>query len=492
MEALGIGGMLLKRTALRALRSPLTTQLMMGLAPLPTESNSVGLLAGDPDPPSGFFRRAVPFTVLTALAVAISYADRANLSTAIIPMTNELKWSTTFSGWVLSVFWAGYALTQVVGGRLADRFGGEVLLVGALLLWSLCTGLTPYAASLGGLPLLLDRLLLGAGEGFALPAVHSMIRKYVSPSKRSTSASIVTAACYLGSLASNALCPGLIDRFGWRACFALFAVLPPLVWLPLWLGFIGQSRKAESQSSLQQPHQQQEQMLKEREGVPKEKAEEQVLSLRQLLSSRPVWAIIAAQYGQSWGMIGLLSWLPTYYSERFGVSLSALGGLTALPYLLQLGTSLFAGVFADRWIRTGKRVLDVRNTLQTIGMVGPALGLALCAGLSSAPSAAAAYQASFFITIGSALSALTCGAVSCNHFDISPKNAGTIFGLGNTASCLAGLIAVPLSGYLLDVTKSWELVFALFAGHYLVGLALWLWWASDEPLGKTVKTSKQK
>jgi hypothetical protein len=30
-------------------------------------------------------------------------------------------------------------------------------------------------------------------------------------------------------------------------------------------------------------------------------------SLRKLLQSPAVWAIIAAQYGQSWGMIGLLS-----------------------------------------------------------------------------------------------------------------------------------------------------------------------------------------
>lgn len=31
---------------------------------------------------------------------------------------------------------------------------------------------------------------------------------------------------------------------------------------------------------------------------------EEVYVVRQLLSSGPVWAIIAAQYGQSWGMIG--------------------------------------------------------------------------------------------------------------------------------------------------------------------------------------------
>jgi hypothetical protein len=33
-------------------------------------------------------------------------------------------------------------------------------------------------------------------------------------------------------------------------------------------------------------------------------------------------------------------------------------------------------------------------------------------------------QAAAIITAGSAISALTVGAVSCNHFDISPNNAG--------------------------------------------------------------------
>ena len=84
--------------------------------------------------------QSVVFTALAALAVAISYADRSNISTAIIPMASQFQWDSFYSGIVLSSFWLGYACTQIVGGTLADRYGGEALLVFAMLTWSLCTG----------------------------------------------------------------------------------------------------------------------------------------------------------------------------------------------------------------------------------------------------------------------------------------------------------------------------------------------------------------
>lgn len=59
---------------------------------------------------------------------------------------------------------------------------------------------------------------------------------------------------------------------------------------------------------------------------------------------------------------------------------------------------------------------------------------------------------------------------------------GTIFGIGNTASCLGGLIAVPLSGLIYERTQSWEAVFYVFVAHYLLGAGLWGVLASDSPL----------
>ena len=156
------------------------------------------------------------------------------------------------------------------------------------------------------------------------------------------------------------------------------------------------------------------------------------LPLSFLLKSRPVWAIMAAQYGQSWGMIGLLSWLPTYYSERFHVPLDSLANFTVLPYFLQMIVGISAGLLADKLITSGVRTLTVRKSLQIIGMLVPAGCLTLCAYLPSLDASTAAT----FITFGSAISAVTVAAVSANHFDISPKNAGTVFGIGNTAGCI--------------------------------------------------------
>jgi ACS family sodium-dependent inorganic phosphate cotransporter len=56
-----------------------------------------------------------------------------------------------------------------------------------------------------------------------------------------------------------------------------------------------------------------------------------------LLRRREVWAICVCQYAQSYGMYGLLTWLPTFFTDFYGVKLVDLGGYTLLPYVLQVG-----------------------------------------------------------------------------------------------------------------------------------------------------------
>jgi ACS family sodium-dependent inorganic phosphate cotransporter len=65
---------------------------------------------------------------LSFVAVFICYIDRVNISVAIIPMAADLGWSMQTQGLVLSSFFVGYLLLQVVGGQLADRFGGKAVL----------------------------------------------------------------------------------------------------------------------------------------------------------------------------------------------------------------------------------------------------------------------------------------------------------------------------------------------------------------------------
>ena len=66
--------------------------------------------------------------LLSTLAVFVCYIDRVNISVAIIPMAADLDWGMRTQGMVLSSFFVGYLLLQIVGGLLADRFGGKVVL----------------------------------------------------------------------------------------------------------------------------------------------------------------------------------------------------------------------------------------------------------------------------------------------------------------------------------------------------------------------------
>ena len=86
---------------------------------------------------------------LSCIAVFICYLDRVNISVAIIPMAQEMGWAADIQGLVLSSFFVGYALTQVIGGRLADRYGGKAILAIGVLVWSVATMLTPPAMAAG-------------------------------------------------------------------------------------------------------------------------------------------------------------------------------------------------------------------------------------------------------------------------------------------------------------------------------------------------------
>ena len=72
---------------------------------------------------------------------------------------------------------------------------------------------------------------------------------------------------------------------------------------------------------------------------------------------RQVWAICLCQYCQSWGMYGLLNWLPTFFRDSYGVEVKDLGGYTLLPYVVQGLLGVVSGYAADalitRWVPAG-------------------------------------------------------------------------------------------------------------------------------------------
>ena len=123
--------------------------------------------------------------LLLFAAVFISYIDRTNLSVAAIAMQEELGWTETDKGAVLSSFFVGYLLMMVASGALANRYGGKVVLGIAVVWWSLFTILTPPAALLSMTGLIAARIALGLGEAAVFPASINMIGRWVPAAHRS-------------------------------------------------------------------------------------------------------------------------------------------------------------------------------------------------------------------------------------------------------------------------------------------------------------------
>lgn len=88
------------------------------------------------------------------------------------------------------------------------------------------------------------------------------------------------------------------------------------------------------------------------------------------------------------------------------------------------------------------------------------------------------------MSVAFALGAWARAGLYCNHQDLSPKYAGALLGLSNTAGALPGVLGVTAAGYLLDSTGSWAM--ALFyptAICQLFGLVIYSIFGSSQRQG---------
>ena len=111
----------------------------------------------------------------------------------------KFDWGPFEQGQILAAFSYGYIATQILGGRLAERFGSKKVYGGALFLTGIVTFLLPAAAKLGSGVFIALRILQGVLEGASFPSLHALTARWIPPSKRNT----FIAGSYFGSVFSK-------------------------------------------------------------------------------------------------------------------------------------------------------------------------------------------------------------------------------------------------------------------------------------------------
>src|SRR5262247_1335273 len=108
----------------------------------------------------------------------VNYIDRVNISVAAPVIMKESGWDKGQFGLVFSAFLIGYALLQIPGGVIADRWSGRKVLALAFCGFSLFTLVTPWGANAFFL-LLAFRFLVGVFESMTFPATASINSRWI-------------------------------------------------------------------------------------------------------------------------------------------------------------------------------------------------------------------------------------------------------------------------------------------------------------------------
>ncbi|NDE00362.1 MAG: MFS transporter [Gammaproteobacteria bacterium] len=384
---------------------------------------------------------ATRVTLVAGLALFISYVDRGNLATAATLIQQEFALSPERLGVLLSAFYFTYVAAMVPAGWLAERYGARQVLAVGLVIWSLATFASGFAASF--IALLLLRLLLGLGESVSFPCMSRLLVIGV-PTSQLSIANGVVAFGYLIGPAVGTLAGGLLmAEYGWRPVFVLFGALS-LLWLLPWRRLVVHEPRPPAGSVDSGP------------------------PLRRILGERALWGTSLGLFSMNYSYYLILAWLPAYLVSARGFSLASMATVAAGAYLINALAALGSGWAIDRWIGRGH---SASLTHKSIMAAYHLFGIVCMIGIVTLPVAGAIaclYFYQLIIGIGSP------GTYAIPQILAGPTAAARWVGVQNMCGNLAGLIAPAVTGFIIGATGEYDRAFLLAAAINVLGLVGWV------------------
>ncbi|MGB8461766.1 MAG: MFS transporter, partial [Priestia megaterium] len=160
---------------------------------------------------------------LLFLGWSLGNLDRFIINYAILDISKDLHLNASSTGIILSSFFAGYALMQIPGGWLADRFGFKKVITIAVLLWSLFTVFTGMAWSFASI--IIIRFLFGLGEGSYFPSASKGIAGWFPQQERSRAMSFLLSSGTIMGVVTPILATQLMQTISWRSIFYIIGAI---------------------------------------------------------------------------------------------------------------------------------------------------------------------------------------------------------------------------------------------------------------------------
>jgi sugar phosphate permease len=404
------------------------------------------------------------------LMYLITYLDRVNISTAAPEIRKEFGFDAVTMGWIFSAFGWSYALFQVPGGWLSDRFGARSVLAGIVTYWSVMTAAT--AGAVGAVSFFVLRFLFGVGEAGAFPGATRAMQVWYTREERGFAQGFTHSASRLGAAVAPPLVVLITTTLGWRSVFYICGAIG-LVWAIWW--YLEYRNLPEEHRMVNRGELAHIRGLSPTGEINQAVIERGAANVPwgTLLRSPNMWAIMCAYFTYVYCLYIFLTWLPSYLVEARGFTLLKVGFLASLPLFAMVIGDTVGGVATD-WLlkKTGNAKL-ARRSVAIVGMLGCVVFIV--------PAALAedAYTAVYCLTGAGFFLECTIGPSWAVPMDTGGKYAGTVSGMMNMAGNIGGALSPLVFGYLAQYAN-WQAPFIVAAALLVIGSAVWAFWLNPD------------
>lgn len=373
---------------------------------------------------------------LLFLGWSLGNLDRYIMNYAVVSITGDLQLDASSTGIILSAFFLGYAIMQIPGGWLADKFGAKRILLMAVIMWSIFTGLTAIAWSLTAM--IVIRFLFGIGEGGFQPSSSKIIATIFPKEERGRAMSIMLTSGGIVSLIVPLLAAYLLGTIGWRMMFIIIGAIGAIIAYLYWKYI--QLPKAETADAAET-------------GSPTVK-----VSFKELLKTPLMWNLIIAYfciYAVNWGLV---SWIPTYLQKNRGLDLMSIGWAQTIPAITTIIGVYGSGYIIDKLPKGMEKVLGSISC----AVIGILLYLMFTA---KTVTLFIGYQTVVSIFIAFVITLLPVIVLK----KLPSSITGSAMGIANTGGQLAGFVMPMAIGFMVDAFNgSFDAAFWMLIGFALI------------------------
>jgi MFS family permease len=280
----------------------------------------------DASGPTTVDRDAIKALIGSALGYAMDGFDLLILGFMLKSISTDLSLTPAQGASLVTATLIGAVIGGVVFGMLSDRIGRIRVLTYTIVVFAVFTGLCGLAQ--GYYDLLVYRAIAGLGLGGEFGIGMALVAESWPSSMRARVSSYVGLGWQLGVLAAAIVTPMLLPVIGWRGMFML-GIFPAVA-----AYFI--------RKTLHEP----EVFVKKSEEHPKESALH--LLVNNVETTKLSLGMIILTSVQNFGYYGVMIWLPSYLSSRFGFALTQ-SAVWTMVTIAGMAVGIFTfGHIADR------------------------------------------------------------------------------------------------------------------------------------------------